>query len=93
MVKTMAATRRLRAGKRWPGITRIREAVFIQEQVFPLELEWDEFDANCIHILAVDSAGNPVGTATVVTDGSIGRMAVLGNGAGGAWVAGCFSSC
>ena len=55
----------------------IREAVFIREQGVPPELEWDEFDVNCIHALASDSAANPVGTARLLLDGSIGRMAVL----------------
>ena len=55
----------------------IREEVFIHEQHVPVELEWDELDANCIHILAMDSAGNPVGTARLLLRGVIGRMAVL----------------
>lgn len=55
----------------------IREAVFIREQGVPAELEWDDFDVNCIHVLASDSAANPVGTARLLPDGSIGRMAVL----------------
>ncbi|MEP6877716.1 MAG: GNAT family N-acetyltransferase [Nitrosospira sp.] len=55
----------------------IREEVFIHEQHVPVELEWDELDANCIHILAMDSAGNPVGTARLLLSGVIGRMAVL----------------
>ena len=55
----------------------IREAVFIREQGVPVELEWDEFDMNCIHALAADSMNNPVGTARLLLDGSIGRMAVL----------------
>ncbi|BCT66828.1 Acetyltransferase [Nitrosospira sp. NRS527] len=59
------------------ALRRIREAVFIYEQGVPAELEWDEFDVNCIHVLASDSAANPVGTARLLLDGSIGRMAVL----------------
>jgi predicted GNAT family N-acyltransferase len=59
------------------ALRRIREAVFIREQGVPAELEWDEFDMNCIHVLALDSAANPVGTARLLLDGSIGRMAVL----------------
>lgn len=59
------------------ALRRIREAVFIHEQGVPAELEWDEFDVNCIHVLASDSAANPVGTARLLPDGSIGRMAVL----------------
>lgn len=59
------------------ALRRIREAVFIREQGVSAELEWDEFDVNCIHVLASDSAANPVGTARLLLDGSIGRMAVL----------------
>ena len=70
-----------------PALRAIRETVFIHEQHVPVELEWDEFDAVCLHILAVDSAGNPIGTARLLPDGHIGRMAVLkewrGRGVGG----------
>jgi Predicted acyltransferase len=59
------------------ALSGIREAVFIREQGIPPELEWDEFDVNCIHALASDSVANPVGTARLLLDGSIGRMAVL----------------
>ena len=72
------------------ALRAIREAVFIHEQGIPPELEWDEFDASCIHVLAMDSAGKPVGTARLLMDGSIGRMAVLeewrGKGVGSALV-------
>lgn len=54
----------------------IREIVFINEQQVPVELEWDELDHNCIHVLAV-SDGKPIGTARCLTNGHIGRMAVL----------------
>ena len=54
----------------------IREIVFINEQQVPVELEWDEFDYSCIHVLAV-SDGKPIGTARCLTNGHIGRMAVL----------------
>jgi len=71
-----------------PALHAIRETVFIHEQQVPVELEWDEFDASCLHALALDSAGNPVGTARLLPDGHIGRMAVLrewrGHGVGSA---------
>ncbi|SEP05550.1 GNAT family N-acetyltransferase [Nitrosovibrio sp. Nv6] len=70
------------------ALRSIREKVFIREQGVPVELEWDEFDASCIHALAADSAGNPIGTARFLPVGTIGRMAVLkewrGKGVGGA---------
>lgn len=55
----------------------VREAVFIREQGIPVELEWDEHDSNSIHLLALDTDDNPIGTARLSPDGSIGRMAVL----------------
>ncbi|HET7060784.1 MAG TPA: GNAT family N-acetyltransferase [Nitrosospira sp.] len=58
----------------------IREAVFIREQNVPAELEWDEFDVQCLHFLAFNPEGNPVGTARLLlngTAGTLGRMAVL----------------
>ncbi len=71
-----------------PALRAIRETVFIHEQHVPVELEWDEFDADCLHILAVDLTGKPIGTARLLPDGHIGRMAVLrewsSHGVGGA---------
>ncbi|WP_090829107.1 GNAT family N-acetyltransferase [Nitrosovibrio tenuis] len=55
----------------------VREAVFIREQGVPAELEWDEFDAGCIHLIARDAAQKGIGTARLFPHGVIGRMAVL----------------
>jgi predicted GNAT family N-acyltransferase len=55
----------------------IRETVFVQEQRVPLELEWDSLDEACLHVLAVDRGGAPIGTGRLLADGYIGRMAVL----------------
>jgi predicted GNAT family N-acyltransferase len=60
-----------------PALRAVREAVFVREQHVPSELEWDEFDANCIHVLATDAAGSAIGTSRLLADGMIGRMAVL----------------
>lgn len=54
----------------------LREEVFVAEQGVPLELEWDEMDALCLHAVAYDEAGNPIGTGRLLPDGHIGRMAV-----------------
>jgi predicted GNAT family N-acyltransferase len=66
----------------------VRERVFIDEQKVPRELEWDEWDDPSEHAVACDAAGNPIGTARLLPDGRIGRMAVLkdwrGKGVGGA---------
>jgi predicted GNAT family N-acyltransferase len=51
--------------------------VFILEQGVPRELEWDTRDAEAIHLLAEDAAGNPLATARLLPSGQIGRMAVL----------------
>ncbi len=60
-----------------PLIRSIRTAVFIHEQQVPDELEWDEFDEISVHVLAFNSTEQPVGTARLLPDGYIGRMAVL----------------
>lgn len=57
-------------------IKNIRTTVFIEEQHVPEELEWDEFDQNSTHILAYYD-NKAVGTARLLEDGYIGRMAVL----------------
>jgi len=65
----------------WSGerdaLTRIREQVFVQEQGVPLTLEWDGLDPGASHLLAVSASGEPIGTARMLADGHIGRMAVL----------------
>ena len=57
-------------------IEEIRTSVFINEQNVPIELEWDEFDNDSTHIIAYYN-NKPVGTARLLNDGHIGRMAVL----------------
>ena len=57
-------------------LRRIREAVFINEQSVPPELDWDSDDQNATHFLAY--AGDyPIGTARLLADGHIGRVAVV----------------
>lgn len=71
-----------------PALRSVREPVFVEEQNVPLEMEWDEDDPRCIHVLAEDSDGNPIGTGRLSKDGKVGRMAVhkpwRGTGVGGA---------
>lgn len=55
----------------------VRYAVFVVEQKVPLEMEWDDMDAHCVHAVATDANGHPVGTGRLLPDGHIGRMAVL----------------
>jgi len=69
----------------------VREEVFIKEQQVPIELEWDDEDKSCLHLLAIDHAEQPIGCARLLDSGQIGRMAVLpswrGNGVGSALLA------
>jgi len=69
------------------ALRAVREQVFVREQAVPLELEWDEFDPLCQHVVAED-AGEAIGTGRLLPDGHIGRMAVLeswrGQGVGSA---------
>ena len=66
----------------------VREAVFVREQNVPLDLELDGLDAHSTHVLAESTAGAAIGTARLLPDGHIGRMAVLsawrGRGVGSA---------
>lgn len=59
------------------ALQQVRETVFVQGQGVPAELEQDGHDSDCQHVLARDSAGTPIGTARLSTDGKLGRMAVL----------------
>ncbi|MGV8899340.1 MAG: GNAT family N-acetyltransferase [Burkholderiaceae bacterium] len=75
-----------------PQAQAIRYAVFVLEQKVPLEMEWDEMDAQCLHAVAFmldgDGVERAVGTGRLLPDGHIGRMAVLkearGSGIGAA---------
>jgi predicted GNAT family N-acyltransferase len=60
----------------------IRVEVFVREQKVPAELEMDDNDAVCLHAVAYDAAGKPLGTGRLLPDGHIGRMAVLGGARG-----------
>nr|WP_301272807.1 MULTISPECIES: GNAT family N-acetyltransferase [unclassified Halomonas] len=59
----------------------IRRIVFIDEQQVPQEEEWDGRDTECLHFLATLN-GEPVGTARLLPDGHIGRVAVLSSARG-----------
>jgi predicted GNAT family N-acyltransferase len=55
---------------------RIRIEVFVDEQGIALDLEFDAEDASSLHAVASTSAGLAVGTARLLADGHIGRVAV-----------------
>lgn len=65
----------------------VRHAVFVVEQSVPPDIELDDNDAVSVHAVAYDAEGRPVGTGRLLSDGHIGRMAVLpslrGAGVGG----------
>jgi predicted GNAT family N-acyltransferase len=60
------------------SIRRVRETVFIDEQRVPRELEFDDRDPLCLHVLAFDGTV-PVGTGRLDLDygGKVGRVAVV----------------
>jgi len=58
-------------------LSNIRRIVFIVEQSVPQEEEWDGRDEESWHWLATDDSGRPIGTARLLPEGQIGRMAVL----------------
>ena len=70
------------------SLRSVRTAVFVDEQSVPPALEWDNMDDSCVHVLAEDDCGAPIGTGRLLPDGHIGRMAVLAawrdRGVGGA---------
>lgn len=55
----------------------LRHRVFVVEQGVPEELEWDDADVDCTHVLALDEHKQPIGTGRLLPDGQIGRMAVV----------------
>jgi predicted GNAT family N-acyltransferase len=60
------------------SIRRVRETVFIDEQRVPRELEFDDRDPLCLHVLAFDGDA-PVGTGRLDLHygGKVGRVAVV----------------
>ena len=58
-------------------LLRVRNRVFVEEQKVPAEIEVDEYDQQSIHFLALDQNGSPIGTARLLPDGRVGRVAVL----------------
>jgi predicted GNAT family N-acyltransferase len=57
-------------------LERIRRTVFIEEQRIPEPDEWDDEDADSVHVLARLNR-DPVGTGRLNAAGKIGRIAVL----------------
>lgn len=59
------------------ALLAIRREVFVLEQKVPEELEVDGLDGQCVQVLAEDADGNAIGTARLMPEGRIGRVAVL----------------
>lgn len=55
---------------------QVREQVFIQEQHIAAEDEWDTHDAVALHVV-IYQEGQPIATARLLQDHSVGRVAVL----------------
>ncbi len=72
----------------YDALHAVRHAVFVEEQKVREELEWDDIDERCYHVLAMSADGAPIGTGRLLPDGHIGRMAVVrewrGKGVGSA---------
>lgn len=62
--------------KTTPALRAIRQQVFVQEQKVAPELEWDEHDLTATHFL-LSVGERPLGTARLLPDGRIGRVALL----------------
>lgn len=54
----------------------LRFAIFVDEQNVPAGIELDELDEQCLHAVAFDEGGKPIGTGRLLPDGRVGRMAV-----------------
>ncbi len=60
-----------------PTAGPLRFAIFVGEQNVPPGIELDDLDAQCVHAVAFDVDGKPIGTGRLLPDGHIGRMAVV----------------
>ena len=58
-------------------LLQVRNRVFTEEQKVPAEIEVDEHDEQSTHFVALDQKRCPIGTARLLPDGRIGRIAVL----------------
>ncbi|WP_318472220.1 GNAT family N-acetyltransferase [Photobacterium leiognathi] len=57
-------------------IRTVREQVFIQEQQIDPEIEFDGLDSEAVHVLVMDGE-QPLGTGRILSDGHIGRIAIM----------------
>ncbi len=59
------------------SLLQVRHEVFVSEQQVPEELEVDGLDDQCVQVLAEDEEGVVIGTARLMPEGRVGRVAVL----------------
>lgn len=59
------------------ALRAIRREVFMEEQAVPEALERDGLDDDALHLLATTDDNTPIGTARLLPDGHIGRVAVV----------------
>lgn len=58
-------------------LSYVRNSVFVLEQRIPPEVEFDELDRQCHHVIARDAQSRPIGTGRLSPEGKLGRLAVL----------------
>lgn len=59
-------------------LSEVRQGVFVEEQRVPKDIEWDDRDAHCVHVLIrVDGRAAATGRIDLEKDGKIGRVAVV----------------
>ncbi|MFI6446956.1 GNAT family N-acetyltransferase [Kitasatospora sp. NPDC050543] len=67
MTAVRAAVIRVAEGERDLELARaVRREVFVREQNVPEELEYDEYDATAVHLLALAEDGTPLGTGRLI---------------------------
>jgi hypothetical protein len=68
----------------YAAIRAVRFAVFVDEQRIDPDLEMDDRDPHCAHVLARDARGEAVGTGRIdfAAGGKVGRVAVLASARG-----------
>ena len=65
-----------RSGGDLAACRALRHRVFVDEQSVPEQVERDERDADCTHVLIRDEARAAIATGRLLPEGRIGRMAV-----------------
>jgi predicted GNAT family N-acyltransferase len=59
------------------GLLEVRGRVFIEEQGVDVLVERDGMDSQCLHAIAEDAEGIPIGAGRIAGNGKVGRIAVI----------------